>query len=61
MAKLRIVMDIEESVVLTKGVEGALRLMRLEASGKVIIPVDLGRGLTMHNPAPCGTWERVED
>lgn len=56
--KILLNIELEEPVVMNEGIASALDGLRLMDNGTVIIPKRLGGGLTMTNPAPCGTWER---
>ena len=59
--KIRITFEVREMDVLTYGLAATIQDIRLTGDGKVIVPLDLGGGLRMGNPAPSGTWERVAD
>ena len=58
-SKILLSFTISEEAVLTHGIAEALRHIRLTSQGKVIVPIELGGGMVMGNPAPCGTWIRV--
>ena len=52
--------NLSEKDIMALGIGGALDGIRLEPGGKVIVPVRMNGGYEIGNPAPCGTWERVE-
>ena len=56
---VRLTVDVEHARLVTEGFEEATRGLRLEGDGTIVIPRDLGGGVVMLNPAPCGTWEVV--
>lgn len=57
---IRLTFDVSEEAVMTHGIQQVLQGIRLREDGKVIVPIEAGRGAMINNPAPCGTWERVE-
>jgi hypothetical protein len=57
--ELLLTFRVSESAVMTRGIRDVIERIRLSDNGSIIIPVELGNGYAMDNPAPCGTWERV--
>jgi hypothetical protein len=57
---IRFQFDVRERDIHNYGLAAVLEEMCMTSEGKVIIPLRLGGGLVMANPAPSGTWERLD-
>lgn len=59
--KLKLTFTVDAAQVMTQGFSDTARDLRLERDGSIVIPIDLGNGMFMGRPAPCGTWELTDD
>lgn len=58
--KIKIELTVEMARAVASGVAELLSQVELRDNGTLTIPVNLGNGMVMNNPAPCGTWELVD-
>lgn len=58
--KLKLIFTVDAERAMTHGVEAVTSGLRLTPDGKIVIPIDSGQWV-INNPAPCGTWELVNE
>lgn len=59
--KIKIELTLDAALIMTTSLAHQLSEVKLTDDGKLVIPVDIGGGYRLGNPAPCGTWEVVND
>lgn len=59
--KLKLTFTVDAGTAMSQGLGEATSGIRLESNGAIVIPVEVGNGMFIRNPAPAGTWELVDD